>query len=256
MGSYFARSKLGWTLASAIFSTMAGCRRPLDPAQIMDRSLVMNRSPSSTRFWDEHYDAIVAGVEQPLKDDGGHQVPGVRGYDYRDPWANPSWTPRPKARCAPGARKHSMWRAARARATVARYQLIQRGGRGQSWCRKSTSSRRCSDTGGWRVTIVDWQAWFWDTYDWNLAGQSVSIPLNLFKVGAQAVRVHHRGRAENETPRFGAAGNQSSGCTDEEDRGQELPCRTEPPSSRRATRSTVTVRGISMRAARAESRSI
>ena len=36
------------------------------------------------------------------------------------------------------------------------------------------------NTGGCAGMIADWQAWFWDTYDWNLAGQSVVIPLDLF----------------------------------------------------------------------------
>jgi len=34
-------------------------------------------------------------------------------------------------------------------------------------------------SGGWRVTIVNWENWFWDDYDWNKKGQKVSIRLGL-----------------------------------------------------------------------------
>ena len=81
------------------------------------------------------------------------------------------------------------------------------------------------DTGGWQVTIVDWQVWFWDSYDWNKEKQFVSIPIKLFdKLPAlKPFRSTIEDAAEKKFSRsVGAAGDHRNGCTDVKIEGKTI----------------------------------
>ena len=63
MGSYFARNTVGWTLAPDNLDHWLDAGGLQDPAQIMDRSLIMNQERVIDTLCDEHYDVIVDGIK-------------------------------------------------------------------------------------------------------------------------------------------------------------------------------------------------
>ena len=178
MGSYFARTKLSWTLASANLDHWLNAGSLTDPTQIMDHNLIMNLDPVVDALCGEHYDAIVAGINSRLSAPAGTKFPAsaatFTGPAGETVVVNPAESPlrtggeetiyKESSTGTVDSHFSDMFNAVGAVFLVSRVNV----------------KSEVLDTGGWQVTIVDWEAWFWDTYDWNLKGQSVSIPLDLF----------------------------------------------------------------------------
>ena len=99
MGSYFARNKLSFTLASANLDRWLIAGSLADP-QIMKRDHIMNLDPIVDALCGKHYDAIVAGINSRLSAPAGTKFRRPR-LRLPDPWANLSWSTRPK----PAARR-------------------------------------------------------------------------------------------------------------------------------------------------------
>ena len=259
MGSYFARNKLSFTLASANFDRWLIAGSLADLADHEARSHHEPRSHRRRALW-KALRRDCRRYQQPPLGASGHQVPGVRGYAYRTLGQTYRGQPGRKPAARRGQWKHSMWKTGTLTSNSSLSDIYNAVG-GVFLVSQVNVELEVLNTGGWRVTIADWQAWFWDTYDWNLAGQSVVIPLDLFNrlpaIAPYQFTIEAMLNATGIPPSV-LQETQSGGCTDGgRSRARRLPCRTEAPCSRRPTRSTATVRGISMRAAaRAASRSI
>ncbi len=177
MGSYFARHTVGWTLAPDNLDHWLEAGGLQDPAQIMNYTLIKDQEPVIGTLVDEHYDVIVDGIKKRLLAPPGAQFPTSAATitgPFGDPIeVNPAESPLPaggeetlyydSSTLTTDSSTSDLFNAVNAVHLVSQVQV----------------KSEVLFTGEWQVTIVDWQVWFWDTYDWNKEKQSVSIPLNL-----------------------------------------------------------------------------
>ena len=176
MGIYFARSEIPWPEAAANLEYWLVAGRDAKPARQMDHELIMGLDYIVGTLCDEHYDAIVAGVNSRLMAPAGTQFP-----EFAATFKGPSGE---EIVVAPAA---SPLRAGGEETLYKDASTLPVGDRGDIYnavgavtlVSRATVKSEALDTGGWRVRIVDWECWFWDTYDWN-KGVSVRIPINLF----------------------------------------------------------------------------
>jgi hypothetical protein len=177
MGTYFARNTLKWTLAPDNLDHWLEAGGLQDPAQIMHYTLIKDQERIIDALVDEHYDVIVDGIKKRLLAPPGAEFPAspvtITG-PFGDPIeVNPAETPLPaggeetlyydSSTLTTDDSTSDLFNAVNAVHLVSQVQV----------------KSEVLITGEWQVTIVDWQVWFWDSYDWNKEKQSVSIPLKL-----------------------------------------------------------------------------
>ena len=177
MGSYFARNKLSlrWPLR---IRSLADCRQPRGSADHEARSHHEPLDPIVDALCGKHYDAIVAGINSRLSAPAGTKFPAsaatLTGPLGKPIAVNPAESP------LRAGGKETLYVETGTLTSNSSLSDIYNAVGGVFLVSQVNVESEVLNTGGWRVTIADWQAWFWDTYDWNLAGQSVVIPLDLF----------------------------------------------------------------------------
>jgi hypothetical protein len=145
MGSYFARTKLSWTLASANLDHWLNAGSLTDPAQIMDHNLIMSLDLVVDALCGEHYDAIVAGINSRLSAPAGTKFPSSAAT-FTGPSGEPVVVNPAESPLRTGGEETIYRRAARARSIVTSATCSTQWAR-SFWCRESRSSRRCSTPG-------------------------------------------------------------------------------------------------------------
>jgi hypothetical protein len=177
MGSYFARHNLNWTLAADNLDHWLKAGSLPEPALIMHPELIMKLQPIVDALCGEHYNAIVAGINSRLTAPAGTKFPKsvatFTGPSGKPVVVNPAESP------LRAGGKETLYKES-SNPTSKNVDDIYNAFGGVWLVSQVNVKSEVLDTGGWRVTIVGWEAWFWDTYDWNTGGQSVSIPLDLF----------------------------------------------------------------------------
>ena len=121
---------------------------------------------------------IVDGIKKRLLAPAGHRVPDVAGYDLRDHSAIPSQVNPAESPLAAGGEETLYYESSTPTTDDSTSDLFNAVNAVNLVSQVQVKSE-VLDTGEWQVTIVDWQVWFWDSYDWNKDKQFVSIPLNL-----------------------------------------------------------------------------
>ncbi|MPZ32017.1 MAG: hypothetical protein GEV13_13640 [Rhodospirillales bacterium] len=178
MGSYFARNKLSWALASANLDHWLNAGSLPAPTQIMDHKLIMNLEHVVDTLCGEHYDAIVAGINSRLSAPAGTKFPAsaatFTGPSGKPVVVNPAESP------LRAGGEEAIYKESGTPTSDSHLSDMYNAVGGVFLVSRANVKSEVLDTGGWQVTIVDWEVWFWDTYDWNTGGQSVSIPLDLF----------------------------------------------------------------------------
>lgn len=178
MGSYFARNKADFALASANLDHWLIAGSLADPAQIMKHDHFMSLDHVVGTLCGKHYDAVVAGINNRLLAPVGTRFPTstatFTGPSGKLIVVNPAESP-----LRVGG-KETLYMESSTLTEDSHFSDMFNAVGAVSVVSQVNVQSEVLNTGGWRVTIADWEAWFWDTYDWNLSGQSVSIPLDLF----------------------------------------------------------------------------
>ncbi|MFO0997501.1 MAG: hypothetical protein U1F33_12540 [Alphaproteobacteria bacterium] len=178
MGSYFARNTLKWTLAADNLDHWLIAGTLLNPAQTMDHTLIMNQEPVLGTLCDVHYDAIVAGIKSRLTAPAGTKFPAslatFTGPKGESIVVTPAESP------LPAGGEETIYKESGTLTTDSHLTDLFNAVNAVDLVSQVRVKSEVLDTGGWKVTIVDWQVWFWDSYDWNLGGQSAEIPIGLF----------------------------------------------------------------------------
>ena len=178
MGSYFARHTVGWTMAPDNLDHWLVAGGLPDPAQIMDRSLIMNQERVLDTLCDKHYDAIVDGVKKRLSASAGTKFP-TSAATIPGPLGKPIAVT-PAESPLPAGGEETLYQQSSTRTTDDSGSDLFNAVNAVNLVSQVRVKSEVLDTGGWQVTIVDWQVWFWDSYDWNKEKQFVSIPIKLF----------------------------------------------------------------------------
>jgi hypothetical protein len=178
MGSYFARNKASLPLASANLDHWLNAGSLADPAQVMKHDLFMNLDHVVGTLCGKHYDAIVAGINSRLSAPAGTKFP-ASAATFTGPLGKPIVVNPAESPLRAGGKETIYMESSTLTDDRSLSDLYNAVGAVFLVSQVNVESE-VLDTGGWRVTIIDWQAWFWDSYDWNLSGQSVVIPLDLF----------------------------------------------------------------------------
>ena len=178
MGSYFARNTLGWTLAADNLDHWLIAGGLQDPAVTMAHTLFMNQEPVIGTLCDKHYQAIVDGINSRLSAPAGTKFPPspvtITGPLGKAIVVNPAESP------LRGGGEETLYKDSSTLTTDTHVSDLFNAVNAVNLVSQVHVKSEVLGTGGWKVTITDWEVWFYDTYDWNLGAQSVHIPLNLF----------------------------------------------------------------------------
>jgi len=179
MGSYFARHVLGWPLAATNLDHWLIAGGLQDPALIMDHTPFVNQEPILGTLCDKHYEVIKNGIINRLKakkDDkfppSTQTIPGPMGKSIV---VNPAESP-----LGAGGEETLYYDASTLTTDSHTSDMFNAVNAVHLVSQVHVTSQVLDKGAGWQVTLSDWQVWFYDTYDWNLDGQSVSIPIHLF----------------------------------------------------------------------------
>lgn len=177
MGIYFARNTLGWRLAPDNLQHWLIAGGLPKPEVIMDHTLLMNQEPVIDTLVDKHYDAIVDAIKKRLWEPDtrfpakGATIPGPQGTPITvDPAESP----------LPAGGEETLYLDASTHTTDSHLTDLFNAVNAVRLVSQVHVKSQVLETGGWQVTIDDWQVWFYDTYDWNKGDQSVRIPIELF----------------------------------------------------------------------------
>jgi hypothetical protein len=178
MGSYFARNTLGWTLAADNLDHWLIAGGLQDPSVTMNHTLFMNQEPIIGTLCDKHYQAIVDGINSRLSAKPGAKFPPspvtITGPLGKAIVVNPAESP------LRAGGEETLYKDSSTLTTDNHVSDLFNAVNAVNLVSQVHVKSEVLDTGGWQVTITDWEVWFYDSYDWNLGGQSVHIPLNLF----------------------------------------------------------------------------
>ena len=224
MASYFGRNSLDWTLAPDNLDHWLEAGGLQDPAQIMDYTLIKDQELVIDTLVDEHYDVIVDGIKKRLLAPPDAEFP-ASPTTFTGPFGDPIEVNPAESPLAAGGEETLYYESSTHTTDDSTSDLFNAVNAVNLVSQVQVKSEVLY-TGEWQVTIVDWQVWFWDSYDWNKEGQPVRVdppqPHGQASGGHGAVPAHHRGRAEKKLDQpVGAAEHHREGCPDEPDRGQE-----------------------------------
>ncbi|SEP51353.1 hypothetical protein SAMN02990966_07954 [Rhodospirillales bacterium URHD0017] len=177
MGSYFARNTGHWTLAPDNLDHWLEAGGLQDPAQIMDYTLIKDQDPVIDTLVDKHYDVIVDGIKKRLLAPPGVEFP-ASPTTFTGPFGAPIEVEPAESPLAAGGEETLYYESSTRTTGDSRSDLFNAVNAVNLVSQVQVKSEVLY-TGEWQVTIVDWQVWFWDSYDWNKNNQFVSIPLNL-----------------------------------------------------------------------------
>jgi hypothetical protein len=178
MGIYFARTQLTWTLAAANLEYWLAAGADPAPSRQIDHRIVMELPDIGKVMCRDHYGAIVSGVESRLKSSPDTKFPSKQ-TSITGPSGEPIvLSPTPSPLRTGG--QETLYMEASTPTSVAPTDDIFNALGGVWLDSRVTVQSEVLGTGGWRVSVVGWESWFWDTYDWN-EGVGVTIPLKLFE---------------------------------------------------------------------------
>jgi hypothetical protein len=177
MGSYFARHTMDWPLAADNLDHWLKAGGLQDPAQIMDYTLIVDQELIVGKLVDEHYDVIVDGIKKRLLAPPGAEFP-TSAATITGPYGDPIEVS-PAESALPAGGEETLYYDKSTPTTRSHLTDIYNAVNAVHLVSQVQVKSEVLYTGEWQVTIVDWQVWFWDSYDWSKEGQSVSIPLNL-----------------------------------------------------------------------------
>ena len=177
MGSFFARNTLKLPLAADNLDHWLEAGGLQDPAQIMDYSLIEDQKVIIGTLVDEHYDVIVDGIKKRLLAPPGVEFP-TSPATITGPFGHPIEVNPAESPLADGGEETLYYDSSTPTTTDSTSDLFNAVNAVHLVSQVQVKSEVLI-TGEWQVTIVDWQVWFWDSYDWNKEGQTVEIPLNL-----------------------------------------------------------------------------
>ena len=176
MGIYFARHTLLWPEAANNLEYWLNAGATPTPVRIMDHRLFMDLAPLVGTNCDEIYAVIVSAVHDRLTAPAGTKFPAqqvtLTGPSGEAIVLTPAASP-----LADGG-VDVLYKEISTPTSLERNDVFNAVGAVTLNARVTVKSERL-DTAGWRVTIVSWESWIWDTYDWN-EGVGVSIPVRLF----------------------------------------------------------------------------
>lgn len=176
MGIYFARTQLDWTHAAANLEYWLAAGADAKPSRQMEHRLIMELPNIVTILCRDHYSAIVSGVEARLKAPADSKFPSTQTSITGPSGEAIVLSPTPSPLRTGG--RETLYKEASAPTSLTPDDMFNAVG--AVWLdSRVTVESEVLDTGGWRVSIVSWESWFWDTYDWN-EGVGVTIPLDLF----------------------------------------------------------------------------
>lgn len=177
MGIYFAEHKMQWPEAAANLKYWLVAGMDPVPQRRMKHELIKNRSSTIDTCCGRYFDLVVAGVETRLKATPGTLFPSV-STTVTGPSGEPIvLTPAASPLAAGG--EDTIYIEDAVDPTESSTEDIYNAVGGVVIVAKVKVKSEKVEPSGWRVTITDWECWFWDKYDWGFAGQSVTIPLNL-----------------------------------------------------------------------------
>ena len=176
MGIYFARNKLGWQSSAANLEHWLDAGSSTIP-WTMSRDLIMNRELITDALCTKYYDVIVDGVEKRIKAKPGELFPATTNTIIGPGGEVITLTPAASPLAAGGEETLYIEQSV---ATSGNHTEDIYNAVAAVWLDSRVKVKSELATGGWRVTIVDWECWFWDDYDWGLNGQSVTLPIKLF----------------------------------------------------------------------------
>ena len=177
MGSYFARNTVGWTLAPDNLDHWLEAGGLQDPAQIMNYTLIKDQERVIDTLVDEHYDVIVDGIKKRLLAPPGVVFP-ASPTTFTGPFGAPIEVEPAESPLAAGG-EETLYYDSSTRTTDDSGSDLFNAVNAVHLVSQVQVKSEVLYTGEWQVTIVDWQVWFWDSYDWNKNNQSAQIPLNL-----------------------------------------------------------------------------
>lgn len=177
MGSYFARHTMGWTLAPDNLDHWLEAGALQDPAQIMDYTLIQDQEPVIDTLVDKHYDVIVEGIKTRLLAPPDAEFP-ASPTTFTGPFGAAIEVDPARSPLADGGEETLYYQSSTHTTDDSTSDLFNAVNAVTLVSQVQVKSEVLT-TGEWQVTIVDWQVWFWDSYDWNKDNQFVSIPLDL-----------------------------------------------------------------------------
>jgi len=177
MGIYFARTNLNWQSSAANLEHWLDAGISTTP-WTMSSDLVKNRAPITDALCGEYYDLIVAGAQKRIKANPGDLFPSTATTIVGPLGEVIKLTPAASPLAAGGEETLYIEQSV---ATSGDHTEDIYNAVAAVWLdsRVKVKSEKLA-TGGWQVTILEWECWFWDDYDWGLSGQSVVIPIHLF----------------------------------------------------------------------------
>jgi hypothetical protein len=177
IGIYFARNTLGWTLAPDNLEHWLDAGSLQDPAQIMDYTVIQDQEPVIDTLVDDHYDVIVDGIKKRLLAPPNVEFP-ASPTTFTGPYGAPIEVDPAPSPLADGGEETLYYESSTHTTDDSTSDLFNAVNAVTLVSQVQVKSEVLT-TGEWQVTIVDWQVWFWDSYDWNKGNQFVSIPLDL-----------------------------------------------------------------------------
>lgn len=177
IGIYVARNTLGWTLAPDNLEHWLEAGGLQDPAQIMDYTLIQDQETVIDTLVDKHYDVIVEGIKARLLAPPDAEFP-ASPTTFTGPFGaaievDPARSP------LAGGGEETLYYESSTHTTDDSTSDLFNAVNAVTLVSQVQVRSEVLTTGEWQVTIVDWQVWFWDSYDWNKDNQFASIPLNL-----------------------------------------------------------------------------
>jgi hypothetical protein len=177
MGSYFARHTLKLTLAADNLDHWLEAGGLQDPAQIMHYTLIVDQKLIVGKLVDKHYDVIVDGIKKRLLAPPGVEFP-ASALTITGPFGDPIEVS-PAESALPAGGEETLYYDSSTPTTNDSTSDLFNAVNAVHLVSQVQVKSEVLITGEWQVTIVDWQVWFWDSYDWNKEKQFVEIPLNL-----------------------------------------------------------------------------
>jgi hypothetical protein len=178
MGIYFFRNVMKWTLAPDNLEHWLKAGGLPDPAVVMDHTPIMNSDLVVSTLCDKHYDVIVGAIKDRLLAPPGTKFP-AQSATITGPFGvaiavDPAESP------LPDGGEETLYYESSTLTTNDHVTDLFNAVNAVTLVSQVHVKSEVLYTGGWQVTIDDWQVWFYDAYDWNLGGQSVEIPIKLF----------------------------------------------------------------------------
>ena len=158
MGSYFARNTLGWTLAADNLDHWLSAGGLQDPAVTMDHTLFMDQEPVIDTLCDKHYQVIVDGINSRLLAPADTKFP-PSPTTFTGPFGKPIVVNPAESPLAAGG-EETLYNDSSTLTTDIPLSDLFNAVNAVNLVSQVQVKSEVLGTGGWKVTIIDWQVWF------------------------------------------------------------------------------------------------